>query len=482
MVSVSSRYSNRGDDNVRDGPELEVSPSTLEVDYDKNITELYAAITSSNWRRAEALCMTHPVQAATWVVRKYEDSEIMWRFLPLHSACARQPPASVVTALLNAYPDASKCVDDQGMLALHYACGNQASGSVIRKLIDAFPRSASMPDPRGMLPLHYLACWGPSDISILDLVLSKTTLNAHDAEGNTPLDLAMDSDYPLKEEVVEKLMKWPTHGHLKKTHHHRRQTSQGSSYTDPLIVTSPQNKKSSTSEISEKNAYNNDPIGASPLYHNRKNSDTSKEQLKQNQHSMVVTETNLSSHSLPSMNSKKPDPNEPASKGVISSSSESTVSSVDRNDKDYLQRKVKEQAMDLKLAQSTIAELREELRKMQQKLQDARSESSGLRVTLGDMMEKHEAIQKRSDETMKRLFSLQISLDSMMEHQNILSSAVKNRNEKMKETSDKRQALFAQLLEIDADTLFEEDKLDASISKQTREMEAIAAVIKAARE
>jgi predicted nucleic acid-binding Zn-ribbon protein len=193
---------------------------------------------------------------------------------------------------------------------------------------------------------------------------------------------------------------------------------------------------------------------------------------------VAVTVPNLSSRSM----NVKLDPNEPASNGIIGSSSVSTVSSVDRNDKDYLQRKIKEQAMDLKLAQSTIAELREELRKLQQKLQDAKSESSGLRVTLGDVMEKHDAIQKRSDETMKRLFSLQISLDSMMEHQNILSSVVKNRNEKMKDTSDKRQALFAQLLEIDADTLFEEDKLDASISKQTREMEAIAAVIKAARE
>ena len=77
-----------------------------------------------------------PDQAATWVVRHYEpdeedgedeELEIMWRFLPLHSACARQPPASVVTALLCAYPDGAKCQDDQGMYALHYACGNQAS-------------------------------------------------------------------------------------------------------------------------------------------------------------------------------------------------------------------------------------------------------------------------------------------------------------------------------------------------------------------
>lgn len=126
-----------GDDDAT--PDLFVTPSTLEVDYDKNLTELYQAIVDENWGEAVAVAERDPLQAATWVVRHYQDEnsnsnsnelqsvvsgrttnpgdsdpEIMWRFLPLHSACARQPPASVITALLKAYPDAAKCVDDQG--------------------------------------------------------------------------------------------------------------------------------------------------------------------------------------------------------------------------------------------------------------------------------------------------------------------------------------------------------------------------------
>ena len=69
--------------------DIQVTPSTLEVDYDKNLTDLYQAITDQNWDRAAKVCKANPTQAATWVVRHYEDEEseeepeIMWRFLPL---------------------------------------------------------------------------------------------------------------------------------------------------------------------------------------------------------------------------------------------------------------------------------------------------------------------------------------------------------------------------------------------------------------
>jgi hypothetical protein len=189
--------------------DLEVVPSTLEVDYDKNLTELYQAITDQNWERAVIVCKTNPIQAATWVVR-YDDDEIMWRFLPIHSACARQPPASVIQALLKAYPDGAKCVDDQGMYALHYACGNQASRDVIRLLLVNFPDAAKLPDPRGMLPIHYLACWGPSSVSVVDMLLvaHRDVLTARDEEGNTPLDLAREGDYPDRQAVISALKKW----------------------------------------------------------------------------------------------------------------------------------------------------------------------------------------------------------------------------------------------------------------------------------
>jgi len=191
---------------------MSVEPSSLEVDYDVNITPLYQAICNCDWDLAVQHVKSHPHEARTWVVRHYEgeEKEIMWRFLPIHSACARDPPANVISALLKAYPEGSACVDDQGMYALHYACGNQASREVIRLLLVANSMAAKCADPRGMLPIHYLACWGPSSVSIIDMVMvaNRDVGKAQDYDGNTPLDLAMEGDYPERNAVVSVLKRW----------------------------------------------------------------------------------------------------------------------------------------------------------------------------------------------------------------------------------------------------------------------------------
>lgn len=192
------------------------APSTLEVDFHTNITDLYKAITASDWDEAIGAVKKNPDEAKTWVVRKYDENpeKNMWRFLPIHSACARQPPASLISALLAAYPEGARCVDDQGMYALHYASGNQASREVIRALLMAFPDAAKLKDPRGMLPIHYIACWGPSSISVVDMILvaNRNIGDCTDEDGNTPMDLAKDGDYTENNAVVAALRRWSTAG------------------------------------------------------------------------------------------------------------------------------------------------------------------------------------------------------------------------------------------------------------------------------
>jgi len=188
---------------------------SLEVDYDKNITQLYDAILRQQWEVALTTAEQRPREARTWVVRHVPSSsgvakEVMWRFLPLHSACARQPPAQVIAALLRAYPQGARCMDDQGMYPLHYACGNQASREVIRLLLGAFAGAVKMVDPRGMTPLHFLACWGPSHPSVIDLVLlsHREVVNWTDEEGNTPWQLASEGEYNDRDKVMDTLQKW----------------------------------------------------------------------------------------------------------------------------------------------------------------------------------------------------------------------------------------------------------------------------------
>lgn len=181
----------------------------LEVDYDHDITRLYEAITNEDWDEAIDAVRSAPAEARTWVVRHHPDGEIMWRFLPLHSACARQPPAELVSALLDAYRPAASTCDDQGLYPLHYAAGNQASSAVIKTLLLNHPDATAEADPTGMLPLHYLAKWGPSDKLCLDILLLTNQKAALDKteEGETALELALEGDYEdeLKEAVITTL-------------------------------------------------------------------------------------------------------------------------------------------------------------------------------------------------------------------------------------------------------------------------------------
>lgn len=189
---------------------VDKSRDDLEVDFDKNVTHLFESISASEWDAALAHIEENPDEARTWVARHHDDGQIMWRFLPIHSACARQPPAKVIDALIVAYRYGLKCKDDQGILPLHYACGNQASVETIQFLLLGYPEAAKVTDTNGMLPLHYLTQWGPSSIEAIDVLLfaNRAALQEKDNDGNTPLDLARDGDYENKENVLQALQQY----------------------------------------------------------------------------------------------------------------------------------------------------------------------------------------------------------------------------------------------------------------------------------
>ena len=97
----------------------EASGPPLEVDVEDS-TALYKAITESDWDAAIGAVERNPEEAKTWVVKKHTEdpSKTVWRFLPIHSACARQPPTELIMALIAAHPEGARCVDGQGMYAL----------------------------------------------------------------------------------------------------------------------------------------------------------------------------------------------------------------------------------------------------------------------------------------------------------------------------------------------------------------------------
>lgn len=184
--------------------------SQLEVDYDKNPTELYTTICAGEWEAASTIARDSPDQARTWVVRHDPEGggEILWRFLPLHSACARQPSDTLIEALLEAFPDAAACKDDQGFLPLHYACGNRASDVVVNMLLIVNPQAAKIQDPYGgKLPLHHLSQWGASSAGVINMLLSvyPESVRIQDSGGFTPLELAKAANYPGRNVVITAL-------------------------------------------------------------------------------------------------------------------------------------------------------------------------------------------------------------------------------------------------------------------------------------
>jgi len=452
-----------------------VKPSGLEVDFDRNITELYQAITSMRWNDAIEAMERNPDEAKTWVVRHYDDRgssggsrDIMWRFLPIHSACARQPPASVISALLKAYPDGAKCMDDQGMYALHYACGNQASREVIRILLMAFPDAAKLRDPRGMLPIHYLACWGPSTISVVDMVLvaNRDIANARDEDGNTPLELAMEGEYAERDAVVGALKRWMNNSS-------KTGTSFGATSTIATNQSQTSTKKSAMKIIvptdEKKDDYSDHGPMTSPGIVSPQNfgQRTPTMQTKQQQHMDAQWEERLNSQNklhkqeLDEMNKKL----------------------------QMLERELAEGNQQIAQLENTVCckelelqQVYETLNKKEKLLENAYEERDGLRQTLADLTEQHDRFKKRNEILSDRLGSLNASLYTMMEQQQNVLNAMNAREEQWLSLSDARREKIRELVALEETESPEETELKECLMKQTREMEAIQAVITAVRQ
>jgi len=166
-----------------------------------HIGSVYNAISNGLWSQAMRSIQQNPTEASQWIVRDtYNDQtqkEEECRVLPIHTACALNPPLNLVKELLGAYPEGPSFTDNQGLYPLHYACGNFASAEVVELVRYAFPEAIKLTDPNGMLPLHHMTLWGISSPKSLDAILTHCddqVYHTKDVDGNTPLDLAYMSE------------------------------------------------------------------------------------------------------------------------------------------------------------------------------------------------------------------------------------------------------------------------------------------------
>lgn len=393
------------------------SAPVLEVDFQKNVTDLYKAITDSDWPGAIQAVKKRPDEAKTWVVRKNQDNpeKNVWRFLPIHSACARQPPATLITALIAAYPEGARCVDDQGMYALHYACGNQASRDVMRSLLLAFPDAAKLTDPRGWLPIHYLACWGPSSISVVDMVMvaNRNISDSTDEDGKTAMDLAKLADYREKSAVIAALRRWSN--------------STDGVKKDPTLLTTPRFKGSD---------------------------------LSMNLSHMVIGSKFIS---FDTEEEKKSDDSvNPAS--VNSFISPDTFQKLHEMDDQIsvMEIEAKEDKLQISMLQYELKQRNELIGKLRKELVQATDECNGLRRTLADVTEQHE-----------NLADMNSSLFAMVEQQGVVLNATKDREEQWEKLAALRRDRLKELVQMEEEDTYKEVELRNTLAKTAHEMEAI---------
>ena len=447
--------------------------STFEVDYDHNITALYESITACDWDTAIDATARNPKEAQTWVVRRYDNAEIMWRFLPLHSACARQPPTAVISALLQAYPEGATLVDDQGMYALHYACGNQASRDVIRLLLVAFPGAAKVPDPRGMLPIHYLACWGPSTVSIIDMVLvaHRNVANVADADGNTPMQLAMEGEYPEQEAVVAALKRW---------------------FDSAIITDAPTNSTESTlrtvsSFDAKDKAVTTTTAGSgagattsTPFNNHDRSSPLTVGRLRQEITKLKLVKKQRDNEWEDRMN---------VSVGSLSSKNRELVRQVESatNSLGDAQVRLEELEIIVTTKDRRLKDLEAQLQETSIRLAETEQNCDGLRQTLTDVTDAHDKYKRKSEIMSDRIGSLSASLTGMMDQQENLMRTLQSRDARLLHESTIRRGHLQELQDLE-DQFYTDSAIDDAVGciesafeKQNKEMDAIAAVIAAAR-
>lgn len=161
-------------------------------------SDLSVAITTENWTKATALARGVPAQASVWSKRTgvFEGVKPS-HCLPLHEACVSGAPASVVMAILKAYPESARCKESSyGRLPLHCTCRKaRADPQVVRMLIAANPSAVLVPDNLGRLPIHYALSNSGKDSLVIHALLSSNKASARgvDNAGWTPLHVACAS-------------------------------------------------------------------------------------------------------------------------------------------------------------------------------------------------------------------------------------------------------------------------------------------------
>lgn len=158
-----------------------------------------------------------PEEARVWINSSGTENTVfswsVWRRLPLHEACRRQPPPVLIYALLGAYPQSTSAESHFGELPLHAAVRCGACAEVVNCLLAAYPAAVFARDNSGCTPLDILNGTGKMmdhDAVVAALTRTISVLTKEEQEWNAKIksmekEFASDKDKKQREydQIVE---------------------------------------------------------------------------------------------------------------------------------------------------------------------------------------------------------------------------------------------------------------------------------------
>mmetsp|Transcript_12254 Transcript_12254/g.17981 ORF Transcript_12254/g.17981 Transcript_12254/m.17981 type:complete len:541 (+) Transcript_12254:128-1750(+) len=170
-----------------------------------SIDDLIDYIEKADWENVKDCLKDNPKFARQEVPLELEGSSSQG--YPLHLAVSKNPPSRVILSFLQAFLNAIKIREERwGRLPIHIACRCHASVDVLKVLIAAHQESLRITDKvYSRLPLHY-ACQfaSPEEISVI-VNAERRALVFKDADGKTPMDLALTSNHPKQDVIIKNL-------------------------------------------------------------------------------------------------------------------------------------------------------------------------------------------------------------------------------------------------------------------------------------
>lgn len=145
-----------------------------------------------------------PMELILALVNTYPQSigktETGYRRTCLHIALKSFVSDTIISYLIQLYPDACAQQDKLGRLPLHYAISNVHDMSIIREIIHVYPEAVKSWDNLGWTPLH-VACQTFSSAELIQMLISlyPEAVLMVTQKGSTPHDIATSAEQNHKE-------------------------------------------------------------------------------------------------------------------------------------------------------------------------------------------------------------------------------------------------------------------------------------------